>query len=167
MTNINFLLTISIDCQEIRLWELIKWSPKRKCFDLLSNSLNLFFKEMYRDQCGEFVCSVWLLLQDISDKIRLSWMVQRTYFIIYEFCFTCFKTIYFSNVFKWNINNWFCKSTTVKYRRDESTTKQSNFQNWKKLVDKIIRYCFIEQNNMRWLERYFGSLIIFLEVNKC
>ena len=34
---------------------------------------------------------VWVLLQDISDLIRLSWTVQRTYFIIYEFCFTCFK----------------------------------------------------------------------------
>ena len=28
VTNINLLLTISIHCQEIRLWELIKWSPK-------------------------------------------------------------------------------------------------------------------------------------------
>ena len=28
---------------------------KRKIFDLLSNSLNSFFKEMYRDQFGEFV----------------------------------------------------------------------------------------------------------------
>ena len=26
-----------------------------KSFDLLSNSLNLFFKEMYGDQFGEFV----------------------------------------------------------------------------------------------------------------
>ena len=32
---------------------------KRKCFDLLPNSLNVFFKEMYRDQCGEFVCGYW------------------------------------------------------------------------------------------------------------
>ena len=39
--------------------------------------------------------------------------------------------------------------------------------NWKKLVDKIITYCFIEWNNMIWVEIYFGSLIIFLEVNKC
>ena len=38
--------------------------------------------------------------------------------------------------------------------------------NWKKLVDKIITYCFIEWNNMIWVEIYFGSLIIFLEVNK-
>ena len=29
---------------------------KRKIFDLLPNSLNLFFKEMYGDQFGEFVC---------------------------------------------------------------------------------------------------------------
>ena len=28
---------------------------KRKIFDLLSNSLNSFFKEMYGDQFGEFV----------------------------------------------------------------------------------------------------------------
>ena len=27
----------------------------RKCFDLLSNSLNTFFKELYGDQFGEFV----------------------------------------------------------------------------------------------------------------
>ena len=59
VTNINFLLTISIQCQEIRLWELIKWWPKRKCFDLLSNCLNSFFKEMYRDQFGEFACGYW------------------------------------------------------------------------------------------------------------
>ena len=29
VTNINFLLTISVDCQEIRLWELIKWSSEK------------------------------------------------------------------------------------------------------------------------------------------
>ena len=37
----------------------MKWSPKRKCFDLLSNFLNSFFKEIYRDQFGEFVCGYW------------------------------------------------------------------------------------------------------------
>ena len=42
-----------------RLWELIKWSPKRKFFDRLSNSLNSFFKEIYRDQFGELVCWYW------------------------------------------------------------------------------------------------------------
>ena len=31
----------------------------RKCLDLLSNSLNTFFMEMYRDQSGEFVCGYW------------------------------------------------------------------------------------------------------------
>ena len=50
---------IYIHNQEIRLWELIKWSQKRKCLDLLSNSLNTLFKEMYRDQFGEFVCGYW------------------------------------------------------------------------------------------------------------
>ena len=39
-----------------KLWELIKWSLKRKCLDLLPNSLKLFFNEIYRDQFGEFVC---------------------------------------------------------------------------------------------------------------
>ena len=57
--NINFLPMISIHCQEIRSWELIKWSPHRKCLDLLSNSLNLSFTKMYRDQFGEFVCEYW------------------------------------------------------------------------------------------------------------
>ena len=32
---------------------------KGECFDLLSNSLNTFFKEMYRDQFEEFVCGDW------------------------------------------------------------------------------------------------------------
>ena len=41
------------------LWELINWSPKRKCFDFISNSLSTFFKEMYRDQFGEFICGYW------------------------------------------------------------------------------------------------------------
>ena len=36
-----------------------KMITKRKIFDLLLNSLNLFFKEMYRDQFGEFVCGYW------------------------------------------------------------------------------------------------------------
>ena len=51
----KFLLTIFEDAncfQEIRLLELIKWLPERKCFDLLSDSLNLFLKKMYRDQYG-------------------------------------------------------------------------------------------------------------------
>ena len=33
-----------------------KRSIKRKWFDFLSNSLYLFFTEVYRDQFGEFVC---------------------------------------------------------------------------------------------------------------
>ena len=39
-----FLLTKSIHNQEKRLWEFMKWSPKGKCFDLLTNSLNWFFR---------------------------------------------------------------------------------------------------------------------------
>ena len=38
---------------------------------------------------------VWVLLQDISHLIRLSpRMVPCTYFIIYQFCFTCYKVDY-------------------------------------------------------------------------
>ena len=55
----QFSPNISKDCEEIMLWELINWSLKRKCFDLISNSLNTFFKEMYRDQFGEFICGYW------------------------------------------------------------------------------------------------------------
>ena len=39
--------------------------------------------------------------------------------------------------------------------------------NEKKIVDKILTYCFIEWNNMIGLEMYLGSLMIFLEGNKC
>ena len=59
VTNINFLQTISIHCQEKRLWELLKWSPKRKCLDLLLNSFNNFLQEMYGDLFGEFVFGYW------------------------------------------------------------------------------------------------------------
>ena len=36
-----------------------KMITQEKRFDLLSNSLNTFFKEIYRDQFGEFVCGYW------------------------------------------------------------------------------------------------------------
>ena len=36
-----------------------KMINNEKSLDLLSNSLNTFFKEMYRDQFGEFVCGYW------------------------------------------------------------------------------------------------------------
>ena len=36
-----------------------KSSPKRKNFDLLSNSLNSLCKEIYRNQFGEFLCGYW------------------------------------------------------------------------------------------------------------
>ena len=41
------------------LSELIKCPPREKCFDLLSKSLNYFFKEMYEGQYGEFICGYW------------------------------------------------------------------------------------------------------------
>ena len=36
-----------------------KMISKEKMFDLLPNSLNLFFKEMSEDQFGEFVYGYW------------------------------------------------------------------------------------------------------------
>ena len=68
MTKVNFLLTISIHYQKKRLLDLIKWSPQGKCFDLLSNSLNLFFKEMYGDQFGAFVSEYFQILDYIRYK---------------------------------------------------------------------------------------------------
>ena len=47
VTNINFLLTILIHDQEKRLEELRQWCTKEKCFDLLSGSLNYFYKAIY------------------------------------------------------------------------------------------------------------------------
>ena len=67
------------------LWELIKWSPKRKYLDLLSNSLNLFFKKIYKDQFGEFVCEYWGLspyhenkYSKFFDQFKFSGCVIRT-----------------------------------------------------------------------------------------
>ena len=68
LTNIDFLLMIPVRCQETRIWELIKWSTKRKFLDLLSNSLNTFFKVMYGDQFGEFVCGYWMGLKGLKWK---------------------------------------------------------------------------------------------------
>ena len=51
----NKILTKSRD----KVMRVDKCSPKRKYLDLLSNSLNIFFKEIYRDRLGEFVCWCW------------------------------------------------------------------------------------------------------------
>lgn len=72
VTNINFLLTISIHSQEIRLGNLIKSSPTRKCLDLISNSLNAFFKEIYGDQFGEFVSGYRGLKGKYYQNIQIS-----------------------------------------------------------------------------------------------
>ena len=45
VTNIQSLLKKSIYHQGKRSWELINWSSKGKCFDLLSNSLDWFLRE--------------------------------------------------------------------------------------------------------------------------
>ena len=69
---INFLKTISLNNQENKSGELMKWSPKRKCFEFLSNSRNLFFMEMYRHQFGEYVCGYWGLKGQNIYKININ-----------------------------------------------------------------------------------------------
>ena len=59
VTNINFLLKISIHHQEKKVMRINKMITKKKCLDLLSNSLNRVFKKMYRNQFGEIVCGYW------------------------------------------------------------------------------------------------------------
>ena len=49
---------ISISSRE-NVMRINKMITKKKCLDLLSNSLNWFFKKMYRDQFKEFVCGYW------------------------------------------------------------------------------------------------------------
>ena len=39
-----------------KVMRINKMITKKKCLDLLSNSLNTFSKKMYRNQFGEFVC---------------------------------------------------------------------------------------------------------------
>ena len=76
---INFLKTISLHNQENRLGELMKKLPKRKCFDLLSNSLNLFFMEMYKDQFGEFECGYWSLMGQKIYEIKINKGMSYSY----------------------------------------------------------------------------------------
>ena len=57
--NVNFS-TNNIETQKREQVKRNKqMNSKGKWFDLLSNSLNLLFKEIYRDQSGEFVCGYW------------------------------------------------------------------------------------------------------------
>ena len=71
--------------QKKRLWDLIKWSPQRKCVDLLSNSPNYFFKEVYGDQFG------WLTIRNAfcwPNHRRMtstdeSWGILQNVFVTY------------------------------------------------------------------------------------
>ena len=59
MINIKFLQTIWIRNQVERLRELENDLEGKKSLDLLTDSLNLFFKEMYGDDSEEFVFEYW------------------------------------------------------------------------------------------------------------
>ena len=67
-------------------------------------------------------------------------------------------------------NNWYYSYWKIFYLLKMRNLSRNNSVRewiWKKLVDKINRYCFIEWNNMIWVEIYFDSLIIFFEITKC
>ena len=42
-----------------KVMRITKIITKKKCLDLISNSLNTFSKKMYRNRFGEFVCGYW------------------------------------------------------------------------------------------------------------
>ena len=92
-------------------------------FDLLVNSHNLFLKEMYGDQCREFVCGYWgktnlATATCRSEIIRLvkDWpshvSILRTFesFPLLEFCFDSFCR-------SWclNIQTWLCYSFSFSF----------------------------------------------------
>ena len=61
---------------------------------------------MIQTLSGVIQIVVLVLLQGISDTIRLSpRMVPRTYFIIYKFCFTCYKVEYRGSYIFWSPSN--------------------------------------------------------------
>ena len=84
VTNINFLLTISIHEQEKMSRELINWPPKGECCDLSTNSLHWFHKEKYGSQSGEFVCGYWGLKGQLS-------LTYRLHFDDHPFIWLCLK----------------------------------------------------------------------------
>ena len=86
VTKINILLTIFHN-EEERLWELVKWSARGKCFDLLSNSLSQFFMEIWKicmwilgvtrlNKSWEMGLKFnWLLTNQVQ-KFAFSWLLE-------------------------------------------------------------------------------------------
>ena len=48
-------------------------TKSKQCFDLSSNSLSIFSKEMYVDRLGEFVCRYWRY----GDQASVRWLSFR------------------------------------------------------------------------------------------
>ena len=67
VTNINFLLTFPEHNQVIKLLKLTERSTKEKWSDLLTNSLNLFFKKMYSDSVGR-ICMRILVVKGLTSS---------------------------------------------------------------------------------------------------
>ena len=71
LTNIKILLTISIHHHTTRLWELLTWQPKGKCFDFFCQILPTnFFRKKDGDQTWEFRITIrfWE-----TDHLPLPW----------------------------------------------------------------------------------------------
>ena len=80
VTNINFLLTISI------LWtrENVKRINQLNTKGRALWSVNKFHKEKYGSQCGEFVCGYWSLKGQLS-------LTYRLHFDDHPFIWLCLK----------------------------------------------------------------------------
>ena len=55
----GLLVSRELSCSKFSQLDSNKMINRGKHFDLLTNSPNQFFKEMYGDQSGEFVCGFW------------------------------------------------------------------------------------------------------------
>ena len=92
-TNINFLLTISRDCQEQSLWELIKWSQREKSlifYQILPT--NSFKWNVWRSVCrictwvlGLNRLTIWTPITDAYTNKSSCLDFFQTYFITMEF----------------------------------------------------------------------------------
>ena len=70
MTNINFLLTISIQCQEIKFLEINKNHLRENALIFYQILSTYPFKETYRDQFEEFVRGYWDLKVKRVELVR-------------------------------------------------------------------------------------------------
>ena len=76
MTNINFLLIISIDCQEQSLWELIKWSQRKNLWSFINFSqLILCPSNTLHSYPSDFFCLIFASLQSWTN----TWVIMALF----------------------------------------------------------------------------------------